>query len=119
MTRKTLLTMAAAAFVSGSLAGALTDDLLSPSKAQASGFTSSSFKATCVSGFKRFGKKTVNMSGVPVIVRYKCRTAWIQCPNFPNADTTVLDVDIKRQGSGDDNPRTRIVYTCKGQDIAG
>jgi len=76
------------------------------------------FPANCVQGFQKYNEDKTNIAGVPVVSRFDCRTAWIECPNFPAFAETWLDYEIDTQGAGD-SKRVRFKYTCMGYNPEG
>lgn len=77
------------------------------------------FPANCVAGFQKYDQKKTTKAGVPVVSSFSCRTAWIECPNFPAFAQTWLDYDIESQGTGSEGTRIRVKYTCMGYDPEG
>jgi len=76
------------------------------------------FPANCVQGFQKYNEDKTMIAGVPVVSRFDCRTAWIECPNFPAFAETWLDYEIDTQGAGD-SKRVRFKYTCMGYNPEG
>ena len=72
------------------------------------------FPANCVSGLQKFDERKATVAGVPVVRAFSCRTAWIECPNFPTYAETWLEYDVKSQPTGNEGKRIRFVYTCSG-----
>lgn len=77
------------------------------------------FPANCVAGFQKYDEHKVTKAGVPVVQRFNCRTAWIECPNFPAYPQTWLEYEIEDQATGNEGKRIRFKYVCQGVDIAG
>lgn len=77
------------------------------------------FPANCVAGFQKFDQKMATKAGVPVVASFKCRTAWIECPNFPAFAETWSDIEVQDQGTGDAGKRYRVIYSCMGYDPEG
>ena len=58
-------------------------------------------------------------AGVPVTQGFKCRSAWIECPNFPTYATVWTEIEIEEQFTGNEGKRYRVVYSCDGINPAG
>ena len=85
----------------------------------AGGITTQPFVAKCVTGFQKYGEHKSEKGGVPVVQRFGCRTAWIECPHLPAYDATWIEYHIETQGTSKEGQRIRLLYTCTGIDIAG
>jgi len=77
------------------------------------------FPANCVAGFQKYDEKKTIKAGVPVVASFSCRTAWIECPNFPAFAQTWITHDIEEQATGNEGKRFRFKYTCMGYDPEG
>ena len=77
------------------------------------------FPANCVTGFQKYDEYKGIKGGVPVVQRFNCRTAWIECPDFPAYAQTLLDYEIDQQATGNEGTRIRVKYICQGYDPAG
>ena len=82
-------------------------------------FQAKPFPANCVAGFQKHNEKKIPVAGVPVVSGFWCRTAWIECPNFPAFDETWLEYEVKDQTTGNEGKRIRVKYNCTGNEIAG
>lgn len=131
MNRTTAAVLIALAFTVGNIAAPSAESLkqlrsapqnhtLSPqAPSGAQNLQAKPFPANCVQGFQKFNEDKVIRAGVPVVSRFDCRTAWIECPNFPAFPQTVLDYEIETQGTGDEGKRIRVKYACWGYTPAG
>ena len=134
MNRTTAAVLIALAFTAGNIAATQADTFrlkqnhqkfqLQPSTSPAlpSGgqqFQAKPFPANCVAGFQKYDENKVIKAGVPVVQRFDCRTAWIECPNFPTYPQTWMEYEVEDQGTGDQGKRIRFTYYCAGVDIAG
>lgn len=77
------------------------------------------FPANCVAGFQKYDEKKAIKAGVPVVASFRCRTAWIECPNFPAFAQTWSDIEIEDQATGNEGKRYRVKYSCMGYDPEG
>ena len=77
------------------------------------------FVPYCVTGFQKFDQNSVGSGNNKKIQSYKCRTGWIECPEFPGYVYTGLKVDTDYQGDPDTGGKIRIVYECFGWNPAG
>lgn len=77
------------------------------------------FPANCVAGFQKYDEKKAIKGGVPVVASFRCRTAWIECPNFPAFAQTWSDIEIEDQATGNEGKRYRVKYSCMGYDPEG
>ena len=77
------------------------------------------FPANCVAGFQKYDENKVLKAGVPVVQSFKCRTAWIECPNFPAFAETWTDYEVQDQATGNEGKRIRFKYTCMGYSPEG
>lgn len=87
--------------------------------AASQGITTQPFVAKCATGFQKYGEEKSTKAGVPVVLRFGCRTAWVECPDLPAYDSTWLEYEIDSQGASNEGKRIRLLYTCRGVDIAG
>ena len=83
------------------------------------GLQAKPFPANCVVGFQKYGEHKVIKAGVPVVQRFSCRTAWIECPNFPAFAQTWTDYEVEDQMTGNEGKHIRFKYTCMGYDPEG
>ena len=78
------------------------------------GITTQPFVAKCVTGFQKYGEQKSIKGGVPVVQRFGCRTAWVECPHLPAYAATWLEHKVETQGTGNEGTRIRLLYTCTG-----
>jgi hypothetical protein len=52
-----------------------------------------------VAGFQKFDQNMVIKAGVPVIQGFKCRSAWIECSNFPTYGETWAEIEEQFTGN--------------------
>ena len=130
MNRTTAAVLIALAFTTGNIAVTNADSLrLKPAQQKLQlqqqqqpaipgpgGLQAKPFPANCVSGFQKYDQQMTNKGGVPVVASFKCRTAWIECPNFPAFAQTWMDYEIETQGTGNEGTRIRVKYSCMGYD---
>ena len=77
------------------------------------------FNPNCVQGFQKFDQNWSGSGANKKLQSYKCRTGWIECPEFPGYANVGLNVDTQYQGDPDLGGRVRIVYECYGWNPAG
>ena len=131
MTQKLTVALVALAFMSGAIMPSFGSDMKLTQRSAASGMKlqyngaapslpgpsaiqTKPFPANCVAGFQKFDQNMVMKAGVLVLQEYKCRSAWIECPNFPNYGETWTEFEIEEQFTGDEGKRYRVVYSCAG-----
>jgi hypothetical protein len=134
MNRTTAAVLIALAFTTGNIAATYAGDVrLKPSQRtiqlqpkqntpQPSGgmnLQAKPFPANCVAGFQKYNEQKTMKGGVPVVSRFDCRTAWIECPNFPAFAQTWMDYEIQDQATGNEGKRIRVKYSCMGYDPEG
>lgn len=125
MNRATAAVLIALAFTAGNIAATSAGNIrLKPLQGtvQPTGpmnFKNKPFPANCVSGFQKYDEQKVMEAGVPVVHKYRCRTAWIECPNFPVFAETWLEYEVEDQATGNEGKRIRFKYLCQGVDIEG
>ena len=125
MNKTTAAALIALAFTAGNIAASQANNQFrfqhqTPTQpAAASQFQAKPFPANCVSGFQKHKETKHPVAGVPVVSGFWCRSAWIECPNFPAFDETWLEYEVKEQTTGNEGRRIRFKYDCTGNEIAG
>lgn len=135
MNRTTAAVLIALAFTTGNIAATSADALrLKPTQQKLQlqqqqkgpgipsgpgGIQAKPFPANCVAGFQKYDQKMANKGGVSVVASFKCRTAWIECPNFPAFAQTWMEYEIEDQATGNEGKRIRVKYSCMGYDPEG